>query len=172
MAAAKIKKGDRVVVLSGKDKGRTGKVVQVMPKDGKVWSSGVNVAARHRKPSQANPQGGHRAPGSAAARVEGRDRRPKTGKPTRVRFETQGRQEGPRRGEVRGEDRWLTRKRRSRRLSVPKTEKVEQVELVREAEKAEAEAIEARPKVGEAEVPKAEKVADQLARCPRTTRRG
>ena len=58
MAAAKIKKGDSVVVRSGKDKGRTGTVLQVLPKDGKVLVSGVNVIARHRKPSQTNPQGG------------------------------------------------------------------------------------------------------------------
>ena len=48
MAAAKIRKGDKVVVLSGKDKGRTGEVVKAMPKDGKVIVSGVNVHARHR----------------------------------------------------------------------------------------------------------------------------
>ena len=58
MSAAKIKKGDKVVVLSGKDKGRTGNVVKVLPKDGKLVVEGVNVAARHRKPTQANPQGG------------------------------------------------------------------------------------------------------------------
>ena len=58
MAAQKIKKGDKVVVLSGKDKGRTGEVVRAMPKDGKVIVSGINVHARHRKPSQVNPQGG------------------------------------------------------------------------------------------------------------------
>ena len=58
MSAAKIKKGDNVVVRSGKDKGRTGTVLQVMPKEGKIVVQGVNVATRHRKPSQANPQGG------------------------------------------------------------------------------------------------------------------
>ena len=58
MSASKIKKGDSVVVRSGKDKGRTGTVLQVFPKDGKIVVSGVNVAARHRKPTQANPQGG------------------------------------------------------------------------------------------------------------------
>jgi large subunit ribosomal protein L24 len=86
MAAAKIKKGDSVVVLSGKDKGRTGTVVRVMPKDGKVVVDGINVAARHRKPSQANPQGGiDRSPAPMAiskVAVAGKD-----GKPTRVRFE-------------------------------------------------------------------------------------
>lgn len=88
MAAAKIKKGDSVVVLSGKDKGRTGTVRQVMPKEGKVVVEGVNVAARHRKPNQANPQGGidrFEAP-MAISKVAIAD--PKTGKATRVRFET------------------------------------------------------------------------------------
>ena len=85
MASAKIKKGDTVIVLSGKDKGKTGEVTESLPKDGKVIVSGVNVATRHRKPSQANPQGGlekREAPlfASKVALVDG-------GKPTRVRFE-------------------------------------------------------------------------------------
>jgi large subunit ribosomal protein L24 len=87
MAASKIKKGDKVVVLSGKDKGRTGEVVKAMPKEGKVIVSGVNVHARHRKPSQLNPQGGierKEAP-LHVSKVAVAD--PKTGKPTRVRFE-------------------------------------------------------------------------------------
>ncbi|MBS0481529.1 MAG: 50S ribosomal protein L24 [Proteobacteria bacterium] len=88
MAAAKIKKGDSVVVRSGKDKGRTGTVLQVLPQDGKVVVSGVNVAARHRKPSQTNPQGGidRREAPMAISKVGLAD--PKTGKATRVRFET------------------------------------------------------------------------------------
>ena len=88
MGAAKIKKGDSVVVRSGKDKGRSGTVLQVMPKDGKVLVAGVNVAARHRKPSQANPQGGidRREAPMAISKVGLAD--PKTGKATRVRFET------------------------------------------------------------------------------------
>ena len=88
MGAAKIKKGDSVVIRSGKDKGRTGTVMQVMPKDGKVLVQGVNVAARHRKPSQANPQGGidRRDAPMAISKVGLAD--PKTGKATRVRFET------------------------------------------------------------------------------------
>ena len=87
MAAAKIKKGDSVVVRSGKDKGRTGTVLQVLPKEDKVLVSGVNVAARHRKPTQANPQGGiDRSPAPMAiSKVALAD--PKDGKPTRVRFE-------------------------------------------------------------------------------------
>ncbi|MGB3797031.1 MAG: 50S ribosomal protein L24 [Alteraurantiacibacter sp.] len=87
MGAAKIKKGDNVVVLSGKDKGRTGTVSQVLPAQGKVVVDGVNVMARHRKPSQTNPQGGiDRVPAPMAiAKVAVAD--PKDGKPTRVRFE-------------------------------------------------------------------------------------
>jgi large subunit ribosomal protein L24 len=87
MAAAKIKKGDSVVVLSGKDKGQTGTVQKVMPKEGKVVVQGVNIAARHRKPSQENPQGGidrFEAP-MHLCKVAVAD--PKDGKPTRVRFE-------------------------------------------------------------------------------------
>ncbi|MCZ8019543.1 50S ribosomal protein L24 [Novosphingobium sp.] len=87
MSAAKIKKGDNVVVRSGKDKGRTGTVLQVMPKEGKVVVQGVNVAVRHRKPTQLNPQGGieRREAPMAIAKVGLAD--PKTGKATRVRFE-------------------------------------------------------------------------------------
>ena len=87
MAAAKIKKGDKVVVLSGKDKGNTGTVTRVMPKAGKLVVEGVNVMTRHRKPSQSNPQGGiDRIPAPMAiSKVAVAD--PKDGKPTRVRFE-------------------------------------------------------------------------------------
>ena len=88
MAAAKIRKGDSVVVRSGKDKGRTGTVLQVMPKDGKVLVAGVNVAARHRKPTQANPQGGidRREAPMHISKVGIAD--PKSGKATRIKFET------------------------------------------------------------------------------------
>ena len=87
MAAAKIKKGDTVVVLSGKDKGQKGTVMSVLPKDSKVVVQGVNVAARHRKPTQTNPQGGidRREAPLHISKVAIAD--PKDGKPTRVRFE-------------------------------------------------------------------------------------
>jgi large subunit ribosomal protein L24 len=87
MSALKIKKGDKVVVLSGKDKGKHGEVTKAMPKEGKVIVAGINVATRHRKASQANPQGGlerSEAP-LHVSKVAIED--PKTGKPTRVRFE-------------------------------------------------------------------------------------
>ena len=88
MSAAKIRKGDTVVILSGKDKGKTGEVVRSIPKDMKVVVSGVNVHARHRKASQTNPQGGierKEAP-LHVSKVAIAD--PKTGEATRVRFET------------------------------------------------------------------------------------
>ena len=88
MAAQKIRKGDKVVVLSGRDKGKTGEVTRAMPKDGKVIVSGVNIATRHRKPTQVNPQGGleRREAPMHVSKVAIAD--PKTGQPTRVRFET------------------------------------------------------------------------------------
>ncbi len=86
MAAAKIKKGDQVIVLSGKDKGRTGEVTQAMPKDGKVVVSGVNIHVRHTKPSQGDPQGGLKR--SEAPLHVSKVAHVVDGKPTRVRFET------------------------------------------------------------------------------------
>ena len=88
MAAQKIRKGDKVVVLSGKDKGKTGEVVRAIPKESRVIVSGVNIAVRHRKPSQLNPQGGleRREAPLHISKVAIAD--PKSGKPSRVRFET------------------------------------------------------------------------------------
>ena len=86
MAAQKIKKGDKVVVLSGKDKGRIGEVVKAMPKEGKVVVSGINVHARHRKPSQVSPQGGIERK-EAPLHVSKVAIATADGKPSRVRFE-------------------------------------------------------------------------------------
>jgi large subunit ribosomal protein L24 len=85
MSAAKIKKGDQVVVRSGKDKGRTGTVLQVLPKEGKVVVQGVNIATRHKKPTQQDPNGGidrREAPLAISKVGVAVD-----GKPSRVRFE-------------------------------------------------------------------------------------
>ena len=90
MSAQRIRKGDKVVVISGRDKGKTGEVVKSIPKDGKVVVSGVNIATRHRKPTQLNPQGGlerKEAP-LHVSKVAIAD--PKTGKPSRIRFEMAG----------------------------------------------------------------------------------
>jgi len=54
----KIKKGDTVQIIAGKDKGSEGKVVSVDPKNGKVVVEGLNMVTKHAKPSQANPNGG------------------------------------------------------------------------------------------------------------------
>ncbi|QDX24782.1 50S ribosomal protein L24 [Sphingomonas suaedae] len=86
MAAARIKKGDQVIVLSGKDKGKTGEVVKAMPKDDKVIVSGVNIAVRHTKPSQGDPQGGLKR-AEAPLHVSKVAHMTKDGKATRVRFE-------------------------------------------------------------------------------------
>ena len=87
MAAAKIKKGDQVIVLSGKDKGRTGEVLRAMPKTDKVVVSGVNVAVRHTKASQGDPQGGLKR-SEAPLHISKVAHVTADGKPTRVRFET------------------------------------------------------------------------------------
>ena len=56
--AMKIKKGDRVVVLKGKDRGKEGTVMRVIPKDGKVIVEGVNVVKKHQKATRATMQAG------------------------------------------------------------------------------------------------------------------
>jgi large subunit ribosomal protein L24 len=58
LAGLKIKKGDRVEVLSGKSKGKQGRVLKSFPNEGRVVVEGVNLMKRHTKPSQENPQGG------------------------------------------------------------------------------------------------------------------
>jgi len=54
----RIRKGDTVMVRAGKYKGKTGKVLQVHPKENKVTVEGINIVKRHRKPTQLQPQGG------------------------------------------------------------------------------------------------------------------
>ncbi len=87
--AAKLKKGDKVIVLAGKDKGREGTILSVNPKAGKAIVEGINIAIRHQRQSQ-NSQGG-RIPKampidlSNLAIVD-----PKEGGPTRVGFRVEG----------------------------------------------------------------------------------
>ncbi|MFA5542503.1 MAG: 50S ribosomal protein L24 [Bacilli bacterium] len=79
-----VKKGDTVIVISGNDKGKTGKVLQVLVKENRVVVEGVNVVSRHTKPSNANPDGGiikKEAP-VHASNVQVLD--PTTKEPTRV----------------------------------------------------------------------------------------
>lgn len=53
-----VKKGDKVVILTGKDKGKSAKIIEALPKKGKVLVEGLNTVKRHTKPSQNMPQGG------------------------------------------------------------------------------------------------------------------
>ncbi|AST94054.1 MULTISPECIES: 50S ribosomal protein L24 [Sutcliffiella] len=81
-----VKKGDKVQVISGKDKGKQGVILQAFPKKDRVLVEGVNIVKKHAKPSQANPQGGiisHEAP-IHVSNVMPLD--PKTGVPTRVGY--------------------------------------------------------------------------------------
>jgi large subunit ribosomal protein L24 len=86
--AAKIKKGDRVVVLTGKDKGKTGEVESVMPKDRRAVVGGINMAIRHTKQSQTNPQGG-RIPKAMPIDLSNLALVDANGKATRVGFRLQ-----------------------------------------------------------------------------------
>ncbi|MEO0821545.1 MAG: 50S ribosomal protein L24 [Pseudomonadota bacterium] len=86
--AAKLKKGDRVVVLTGRDKGKEGEITQVMPKDARALVSGINMVTRHTRQS-AQSQGGRiqkEAP-IAISNIALVD--PKEGGPTRVGFRIQ-----------------------------------------------------------------------------------
>ena len=87
--AAKIKKGDTVVLLAGKDKGRQGKVLRVMPKDERLVVEGLNMVKRHTKASQSDPQGGIKTK-EASVHVSNVAFVDANGKPTRVGFRMDG----------------------------------------------------------------------------------
>lgn len=84
--ASRLKKGDLVVVISGKDKGKQGKVARINHEDGKVFVEGINLIKKHLKPSPRNQQGGilEREAAIFSSKVQLVD--PKTGKATRVHF--------------------------------------------------------------------------------------
>jgi large subunit ribosomal protein L24 len=86
--AAKLRKGDKVVVLAGKDKGKQGEIASVDPKAGKAVVDGVNVAIRHTKQSQSN-QGG-RQPKAMPIDLSNLALMDKNGKATRVGFRMDG----------------------------------------------------------------------------------
>ncbi len=83
--AAKIKKGDRVVVMAGRDKGKTGEVREVMPDEGRAIVAGVHMVRRHTKPS-AQTEGGILSKESPIHLSNLAIADPKSGKPTRVGF--------------------------------------------------------------------------------------
>ncbi|MCU9594042.1 50S ribosomal protein L24 [Caldibacillus thermolactis] len=81
-----VKKGDKVKVITGKDKGKTGVILKALPKKDRVIVEGVNIVKKHAKPSQDNPQGGiieMEAP-IHVSNVMIID--PKTGEPTRISY--------------------------------------------------------------------------------------
>ena len=84
--AAKIKKGDRVQVLAGRDKGKRGEVLAVMPKEDHALVQGVNVVKRHRKPQGMNQPGGIQEKEAPIHLSNLALLDPKSGKPTRVGF--------------------------------------------------------------------------------------
>mgnify|MGYP005806269613 CR=1 FL=1 len=85
----KIRKGDKVVVLTGKDKGRTGEVLQVMPKEDRAIVRGVNLVKRHQRQSQTQEAGIITKEASIhLSNIAVAD--PKDGKPTRVGFKVDG----------------------------------------------------------------------------------
>ncbi|MEP2945736.1 MAG: 50S ribosomal protein L24 [Lentilitoribacter sp.] len=85
----KIRKGDKVVVLTGKDKGRSGEVTQVLPKEGRAVVAGINVVKRHQKQSQTTEAGiiSKEAPINLSNLAVAD---PKDGKPTRVGIKIDG----------------------------------------------------------------------------------
>jgi len=85
--AAKLKKGDKVVVLAGKDKGKQGEITQVLPKDNKAIVDGVNIAIRHQRQTQTN-QGG-RQPKAMPIDLSNLALLDANGKPTRVGFKVE-----------------------------------------------------------------------------------
>ncbi|MGR3514542.1 MAG: 50S ribosomal protein L24 [Paracoccaceae bacterium] len=86
--AAKLKKGDKVVVLAGKDKGKEGEITAVMPAKGKAIVDGVNIAIRHQRQTQ-NNQGG-RQPKAMPIDLSNLALLDSNGKPTRVGFRMDG----------------------------------------------------------------------------------
>lgn len=85
-----VKKGDKVRVISGKDKGKTGTILAAYPKENRVLVEGVNIVKKHSKPSQANPQGGINSQEAPIHVSNVMPIDPKTGNPTRVGYNTVG----------------------------------------------------------------------------------
>ena len=86
--AAKLRKGDKVIVLSGKDKGKTGTITQVLPQDGKAIVDGINMAIRHTRQSQT--QQGGRLPKALPIDISNLAFVDANGKATRVGFRMEG----------------------------------------------------------------------------------
>jgi large subunit ribosomal protein L24 len=86
--AAKLRKGDKVIVIAGKDKGKTGEITQMLPQDGKAIVEGVNMAVRHTRQTQT--QQGGRLPKALPIQLSNLALVDANGKPTRVGFKMEG----------------------------------------------------------------------------------
>ncbi len=84
--AARIKKGDTVVVLAGRDKGKSGKVLEVRPREDRAIVEGINLVSKHTKASMGDPQGGIKSKEAAIHLSNIALRDPHSGKGTRVGF--------------------------------------------------------------------------------------
>ncbi|MTD32238.1 50S ribosomal protein L24 [Planomicrobium sp. YIM 101495] len=84
-----VKKGDKVMVISGKDKGKTGVVLTAFPKKDRVLVEGINIVKKHSKPNQANPQGGIVSQEAAIHVSNVMLLDPKSGEPTRVGYKVE-----------------------------------------------------------------------------------
>lgn len=82
-----VKKGDKVQVISGKDRGKSGTIIEAYPKQDRVLVEGINMIKKHAKPSQDNPQGGilNQEASIHVSNVMPID--PKSGEPTRIGYE-------------------------------------------------------------------------------------
>ncbi|WLR41992.1 50S ribosomal protein L24 [Bacillus carboniphilus] len=85
-----VKKGDKVMVISGKDKGKQGRILEAYPKKDRVLVEGVNIVKKHSKPSQANPQGGILTQESPIHVSNVMPLDPKSGEVTRVGYKVEG----------------------------------------------------------------------------------
>ena len=81
-----VKKGDKVMVITGKDKGKTGVILTAYPKKDRVLVEGVNIVKKHTKPNQENPQGGIVSQEASIHVSNVMVIDPKTGEPTRVGY--------------------------------------------------------------------------------------
>lgn len=86
MAHLHVKKGDKVQVISGKDKGKQGVILDTFPKQERVLVEGINIVKKHAKPSQVNPQGGIIDQEAAIHVSNVMPLDPKTNKPTRIGY--------------------------------------------------------------------------------------
>ena len=85
----RIRKGDEVVVITGRDKGKKGEVIRMAPKEDRAWVAGINMVKRHQKPAAGKPGGIEEKEAPIhVSNLAHED--PKDGKPTRVGFKIEG----------------------------------------------------------------------------------